>query len=106
VRHAPHNKCAAAVQYDDRALVESYFFAFNPTSSDDDWPLSWSGGRYLDVFRKLDGAWKISERTVVIDFSRRHVTGDGNPALDEHFPLGRRGMDDPSYEFLSRDQRR
>lgn len=87
---------------EDTALVESCFVAFNPTEPTGDRALSWSGGRYLDVFRLHDGDWKIAERTVVIDFSRRHVLGEGNANLDENFPAGKRGTDDPSYAFLVR----
>jgi hypothetical protein len=86
---------------DETAMVESYFVAFNPTDPEGERALTWSGGRYLDVFRLIDGAWKISERTVLLDFNRANITGETSPRLDSGYPQGQRGTDDLSYPFIS-----
>lgn len=87
---------------EDTAVAESYFIAFNPRGPADDRVLGWSAGRYLDVFRRHGGEWKILEREVLIDFSRHQVPGEVDPMLDAEFPHGTRTSADPSYEFIAR----
>lgn len=59
------------------------------------------GGRYADRFRRVDGVWKISERTTIIDW-RYAVKDDQScpmfPNFDK-FNKGRRDRDDLSYEL-------
>jgi SnoaL-like domain len=59
----------------------------------------WHQGRYLDVFEKRDGEWKILHRVIASDFDRWFQVVDiigardaGNAAL-----RGQRGRGDPGY---------
>lgn len=59
-------------------------------------------GRYLDRFEKRDGVWRFTFRTSTVDWNRidpvdEHSTGE----LVNGFRHGKRGKEDPSYEFLS-----
>lgn len=54
----------------DRAFVESLVFVWQRLVKDSvefDIPVA---GRYLDIFEKRDGRWRISARTLVFDASR------------------------------------
>lgn len=61
------------------------------------------GGRYLDRYQKRDGAWKVSERTIVTDWA--HVNDPS--AVDFSHPItrdtlrGAVGTTDPSFGFFS-----
>ncbi len=62
-------------------------------------------GRYLDVWEKREGDWKILHRVIAGDFDRWIHTADIRSAMDgENSPLsGRRGADDPGnlwFEIL------
>jgi hypothetical protein len=86
----------------DSADVESYFISYQPTKLEDgDEVLSVIGGRYLDRFDRRDGRWAISERSVIIDWSRVAFTGDDWPAAKD-FPRAGRREADPSHAFFTR----
>ena len=58
-----------------------------------------TGGRYIDRFERRGGAWKIAERSFVLDWTRsepstRQMNEGMYAALDLH---GTRGKDDPVY---------
>jgi ketosteroid isomerase-like protein len=62
----------------------------------------WHQGRYLDVFEKRDGEWKILHRVMSSDFDRWIETIDvaalvSAAAPENAFLRGRRGTADPSY---------
>jgi hypothetical protein len=85
----------------DTAAVESYFVAFNPFRRDDGREvLTFVGGRYLDRFERRDGRWAISERTVVVDWSRADLPGEAQAELSEYLTPGRRESD-PSHALFS-----
>jgi hypothetical protein len=87
----------------DRAQVESYFYALHPVYDRKEARElhALAGGRYLDRFEKRDGAWKIADRRVVIDWTRRSLPGE-DWALESVFELiGGRREADPSYGFLT-----
>ena len=84
----------------DSALGETYVIAASTSrdtgegSSD-----TLTGGRYIDQFERRDGAWKIAERSFVLDWTRsdpstRQMNEGMYAALDLH---GARGKDDPVY---------
>ena len=82
---------------DDTADVESYFLALHPlgdpaTGEASHVPVT---GRYLDRFARRDGAWKIDERTVVLDWSAPPVAWAPWPAHGD-YPQGGRRERDPS----------
>ena len=57
------------------------------------------GGRYLDRLERRDGAWRISERVVVHDWSLCEVVAPEWGGL-EAFARGGQAPDDPSYRIL------
>jgi hypothetical protein len=85
----------------DTARVESYFLGFLPTTVDDGSDvLTVAGGRYLDRFERRDGGWAISERSVVVDWSRL-LAGGAWSAENEFLRPGRREAD-PSHGLFKR----
>jgi hypothetical protein len=81
----------------DLADVESYFLALHPlgdkaTGEASHVPVT---GRYLDRFERRDGAWKIADRTVVLDWSATPVTWAPWGAQGD-YPQGGRREEDPS----------
>ena len=70
------------------ADVESYFIAYHPHMVDGAARLAFVAGRYLDVFECRDGAWKISDRRVVIDISRAFVSGEDWPERPRSLSAG------------------
>lgn len=89
----------------DTAHVESYVLAYHPIPD----PKAGAGrqvhalfgGRYLDRFEKRGGAWKISSRQVVMDWTRERLLGEVWE-LERAFQgaRGARGDDDPSSEMF------
>jgi hypothetical protein len=68
----------------DKASVESYFLAFHPYTPGEDRQekIAFVGGRYLDRFERRDGEWRISDRKVLLDWTRSDVAGESWPAHD------------------------
>lgn len=99
-----HHVTSSFIEVDgDRASAESYFLAFHPTrdTAGED-TLAFVGGRYLDRFERRDGDWRISERRVVLDWTRERL--DGAPwASTSAFAQGARREQDPSWDLF--DQR-
>lgn len=61
----------------NRAISESYVMAFKTVADADD--TRWdelNGGRYLDQFKKIDGAWKFTNRVYIGDWQIRHPCTD------------------------------
>lgn len=54
------------------------------------------GGRYVDRFEQRSGDWRISQRTVVIDWSMVQEAAGRFPGIAS-FVMGRRDRSDPSY---------
>ncbi len=83
----------------DRALVESRFTARVRTGFDGApagcWVESVAHGRYLDIFERRNGVWKIFHRRLVIDGGRAALITD----LGEYAEgsLGQFGASDPMY---------
>jgi hypothetical protein len=87
---------------DDHAEGEAYLVGYH-------WILSPAGerqlyilgGRYLDRYVKEDGAWKISHRQVVADWTK-YIDAE-EPSDAPHtagMVYGARGQADPSYAFF------
>lgn len=55
---------------DDEAIVESYHLAYHRQGMTGVQTDDVIGGRYIDVFKKVDDRWKIHNRTVVYDWGR------------------------------------
>ncbi|SFB35551.1 SnoaL-like domain-containing protein [Collimonas sp. OK607] len=62
------------------------------------------GARYLDEMSRRSGVWRISKRTVVLDWHRTEIWSDANaPVPVEGFSRGARFPDDPVYGLLGPD---
>jgi ketosteroid isomerase-like protein len=84
----------------DRARVESYVLAFHPVPRDGGEVHALAGARYLDRFEKRDGAWKISDRRVVMDLSRAALPGEPWKLEEAFANRGGRRATDPSDGFV------
>lgn len=96
---------------EDTAIAETYFMVMrhgrpNPRQADaapESRRIGFDGtdvdlvGRYLDVFTRRDGAWRIAQRKVVSDASR--VQSSRITALKGPGALGRRDGNDPVYAW-------
>ena len=85
----------------DGAIGESYVIAI-ATSRGTERTDTLTGGRYIDRFERREGAWKIAERSFVLDWARaepstRRVDGGMYDSLELQ---GRRGREDPVYAFM------
>lgn len=82
----------------DRAQGESYFIAHHVLPGDDGDRFMIAAGRYLDRFERRDGAWRISHRHAVYDWSTVAAASDiwDRAAMPGH-AFGERGPADPSY---------
>lgn len=77
----------------DIAYVESYVLATHVLADNG---IEVGGARYVDRFERRQSDWRISHRTVVMDY---YVTGDrGAPSAHlAAFTAGRRDRTDPAY---------
>ncbi|MEM8745553.1 MAG: nuclear transport factor 2 family protein [Actinomycetota bacterium] len=76
----------------DRAHVETYCVAMHRLREQ---PTDWLAGvRYVDVFERRAGEWRIADRTVVFDWAR---TAPGGESFEAEYLLGTRDRSDVSY---------
>ena len=91
------------------ATAETYFTAFHRMRAKDD-PLCGPdayetemdflvGGRYLDVFRCVDGVWKIASRTGMTDWTRLEAPCAKSLDGIDQSTLGQRYPDDLVYQL-------
>lgn len=60
-----------------------------------------AGGRYLDRYRKTDGAWRFTYRSFVIDWIEERAAGRApSEAFGPTVAIGGAGADDPVYHRL------
>ena len=93
-----HRVSNVLIELDDDeggALVESYTLAFHVEPGDDGDRLQTFSGRYIDRFEPRDGAWRIVERTLRVDWTRVEPIVD--TMGDRWVPSGRGGSPDPIY---------
>lgn len=76
----------------DRAEGESYLIA-NHMPKDDPYRSIFAIARYLDVFERRNGEWRIFERTCVLDW-------DSEGGMDPGAISGKPDAHDPSYRHL------
>jgi hypothetical protein len=94
-----HHLTSSTVEVDgDAARAETYFVAVHRRPGP---PVAVGqfGGRYLDRLERRDGAWRISSRVVVHDWSLRETVGPEWAGLDT-FARGGQAPSDPSYDLL------
>jgi len=85
----------------DGAIGETYVIAVATMTEDDGSKAEiLTGGRYVDRFARRDGAWRIAERTFVMDWNVKQPSsraiGEGMYA---QLPSGSFGPDDPVYRL-------
>ena len=113
-RHTAHTVSNVLIEFISArvAFVESHVFACE--LEDPDYDYSWRGfqpgaagarilswGRYLDVFERRDGDWRIRERAVVYgDTSFEPL--EREPTVPERFLQQRHGPGDPIDRFRER----
>lgn len=89
-----------------RAVAETYVIAVDTRAGDDGDMDRLSGGRYLDRFEAIDGAWKFTHRTFVHDWQIEQPSTDQRDDPDGMYAaLRTRGghyPDDPVYSFWDR----
>jgi hypothetical protein len=84
----------------DEAGAETTFITAVRIIGDNGVPvLSQMGGRYCDIFKRENGAWKLHRRTCVRDWSISHdIVKDD--LLPNNFVEGERSEKDPSFKVL------
>ena len=86
-----------------RAVAETYVIALDTRAGDDGDVDTLSGGRYLDRFEAIGGAWKFTHRTFVHDWQMEQPSTDQQDDPDGMYAaLRTRGghyPDDPVYAF-------
>ena len=87
----------------DAAVAETYAIALATSPTDQGAQDALVGGRYLDRFERIDGAWKFTHRTFVHDWQIEQPSTDQRDDPDGMYAaLTRRGTlhpDDPVYAF-------
>ena len=83
----------------DRAACASQWSVVHRLAHEAGFTDYWHNGRYLDVFEKREGEWKILHRVIAADMDRWIETLDIRSAISgENSPLsGCRGSADPGY---------
>jgi SnoaL-like domain len=84
-----------SVESEDRASAETYFMVAHANGTD----ILWMLGRYLDVFERREGEWKILHRRVVHDMN--YLTPATEAFSPSDFLQGQQDRSDPSYSVLS-----
>ena len=90
----------------DKAMSETYVIAIITIAADSGEQDALTGGRYLDRFERIEGAWRFSHRTFVLDWQIQQPSTDQRDDPDGMYAaLTTRGClypDDPVYNFWSR----
>ena len=106
MRRMAHTVNNEWIQVDgDAAVAESYVIAVATAPGDDGDQDTISGGRYVDRYQRVDGAWKCSHRTFVADWIIEQPSTDQRDEPGSMYEaLTTRGSlypDDPIYSFWS-----
>lgn len=89
----------------EHAAVETYFSALQRAAGKDGVVGQvFLAGRYVDLFEKRDGEWRVAERTVVYDWvePREVPQGSETERFGARTPIGGTMADDPIYTMLRR----
>ncbi|MDH3683676.1 MAG: nuclear transport factor 2 family protein [Acidimicrobiia bacterium] len=86
---------------DTTAYVETYVFADHRAKGDEGELLERFGARYVDRFEQRDGAWRIADRVVVVEWTD---TAPITPTRGSgRYVRGLRSRDDIAYRHVPRD---
>ena len=100
IRASQHSITNPIIRFDgDRAFVESQWYVMHRIPLDDGRVVDQQcEGRYLDVFEKRNGEWKILHRTFAAEAMREHAQQDLTIDMPIAQPaVARRAPDDLSY---------
>jgi hypothetical protein len=95
-----HHTCQSLIELEsDRAWVETYNIVLVRRRTVDGGPPMDVRGlvRYVDLFARRDGVWRITHRKVVFEPHRLDAADPVVPLADEAFRASM-GPDDPSYD--------
>lgn len=101
-----HDVANVLVEFVDanKARSESYALVHQVTKADDEMRQRLSHGRYIDLFERRAGEWKIAERTLVLDWVLLGTSpGHHASAVASWGGQAVRSEADPSYRLLGRD---
>jgi SnoaL-like domain len=102
LKHTTHFLGNMLIEIDgEHASAETYVLTFY-TVPDEDHSINIAvGARYVDRLEKRDDEWRISRRTLVIDWSKSFPDPDPSAkSFVSYIVRGARMPDDPSYEVL------
>ncbi len=104
LRRMSHTVSNEWIQVDgDTAVAESYVIAIATADTDDGDQDTLTGGRYIDRYQRLNGAWKCSHRTFVADWIIEQPSTDQRDQPGTMYEtLSTRGglyPEDPIYSF-------
>lgn len=86
----------------DNAEGEVYLLAYHRYTGPDGPTLLLTGGRFLDLYERRNGEWRISHRRCLDDWSM-NLPAPARPVNEftgEGLPRGCAGTGDPSYSFF------
>ncbi len=86
----------------DRAFSEAYVYAYHIQEREEKTFELIVGARYLDVFARRHGKWRIAQRTEVIDWGQERVLTDEWLARNPGLLRGTHNQRDPLYELRAR----
>jgi hypothetical protein len=86
----------------DRAAGDTYFLAHHVRRAADGDFVDVAVGRYVDLFERRNGEWRIKDRLVVMDWMETRQTRETQSVRLEHLTSGRRDATDPSYDAIRR----
>jgi len=91
----------------DQAHAETYFISFARRPEGGETLDELVGGRYVDLFTRRDGRWRIAYRTVVYDWARTDKLGPAKVFWDHFdlsgFPFGSMDQKDPLYTLYRKE---
>ncbi len=102
--HTAHRVSNILIDFDggDRAQVESYVWAYHNVPAGSGREDVVFGGRYLDVFERRAGEWRIARRRVIMDYFQRQPAASDLGVFGSLEITGGHHPDDPLYGWMRR----
>ena len=121
IEHCTHLLSDSFIEFSgpDTAVCETYCVAFSRyaavsaralrqrfnSAGDKDFPDGAidmvTNGRYVDVFERRNGEWRIARRTTVFDNPMMFPAPAAGPSMSPEWPVGKRDRTDPLWEVRS-----
>lgn len=102
--HTAHRVSNILIDFDgaDRAQVESYVWAYHNVPAGSGREDVVFGGRYLDVFERRAGEWRIARRRVIMDYFQRQPASSDLGVFGSLEITGGHSPADPLYDWNRR----